>query len=209
MQDLLNQKEFTLKEGKRFIRGLRKYEVFSGQSNTALFTIAEEGGIFKKIMRGLFGESISSMSFNVSDAQGNSVAKIKKGLGVSNVSIFKLLDKNGNMISSAGNPIKFNDDSFIEIKDANKTIIFKSGLTGGSQWFPILVFPAENVKADWLRGTLSGTKYAQLGRTDNNVFSSSGNSYQISFGDEPKTVEELLNIITFSLCADFYYDNRR
>lgn len=206
MENLLNEKVFRVEEGNRIIKGLRQYLVYAAESISVSFTIKEKGGFLVKMFRVMLGEGVTSMRFEIYDAQNNKIGTIKKGFGVSNVSVFKLFDKNDKEISSSGNPLKFNDDSFIEVKNIEKQIIFKSGLTGGSSWFPILVFSAENTKSDWLRGTISGTKYAHIGRTDNRIFKS-GNKYTLTFMDEPGSSEALLSMLNFVVCADFYYDN--
>lgn len=207
MNPLEQETSYRLEERKRILRGVRNYDLYTASGTSPLYTIEEKANIFKKLSRFIFGESMAIMKFSVKNADGSEKFVLKKGFGPANMSSFKMLTTSGEMISRAANPIKFKDDSFIEIFDPNKEILFKSGLSHGRRWFPIKIYPAETVESNWLMNTISGEVYASISRDDNRIVSS-GNRYSIDLAEAPKTEEALINIANFAITADFHYDHK-
>ncbi len=207
MNEHNQETDFRLVEGKRILRGMRSYELFTDSGTSAILTILEKGSLFKRLMRLIFGESMAAMRFLVKDESGEVLFQLKKKIGPSSTASFRLLSKEGNEVCRAANPIKFKDDSFIEIFDMEKKIIFKSGISHRRRWFPIHIYRSENATTDWLSSTISGDIYMRLRREDSRI-SSSGNEYSLQFTDAPKSALELINMVNFAIIADYQFDHR-
>lgn len=199
--------DFRLVEKKRIFRGLRNYEFFTESGTSPIFTIEEKGNLFKKLVRLTFGEAMASMRFLVKDPSGNLKFQLKKSIGPSTTAYFKLLDHEGKEICRAGNPIKFKDDSFIEVFDMEKKIIFKSGISHRRRWYPIHVYRSEKAETDWLRDSISGEIYMRLRREDSRIVSS-GNVFSMQFTEPPLSDIEVVNMINFTIIADYQFDHR-
>lgn len=204
----LNQEtDYRLIEKKRLVRGVRNYEVFTDTGTQAIYTIEEKASIFKRLMRFIFGDSMAAMRFEIKDTEGAVKFRLRKGIGPANTTSIRLLPIDGTEISRVGNPLKFKDDSFIEVFNPDKKILFKSGLSHRRRWYPIHVYRTENAQADWLSASISGEIYVRLRREDSRI-SASGNEYSISFTEAPASEEELINMVNFAVTADYYFDHR-
>lgn len=207
MNKIEQETDYRLVERKRILRGLRNYDLFTESGTTPIFIIQEKGNFLKKLMRMAFGEALASMRFHVKNDSGDLKFQLKKNLGPATTSSLRLLSAEGKEICRAGNPIKFKDDSFIEVFDMNKRIIFKSGISHRTRWFPIHIYRSENAQIDWLRDSISGEIYVRLRREDSK-FGSSGNQYSLQFTEAPKSEEELINMVNFAILADYQFDHR-
>ncbi|CAG5082391.1 hypothetical protein [Parvicella tangerina] len=207
MNEHNQETDFRLVERKRILRGLRNYDLYTDSGTSPIYTIEEKGGFFKKLIRVVFGEAMAGMRFLVKDEHGQLRFQLKKSVGPATTAYLRLLNAEGIEICRAGNPIKFKDDSFIEIFDMNKKIIFKSGLSHQRRWFPLHIYRSEHVQTDWLSATISGDIYMRLRREDSRI-ASSGNEYSLDFTEAPKSEEELINMVNFAILADYQFDHR-
>lgn len=199
--------DFRLIERKRILRGLRNYDLFTESGTSPIYSICEKGNLLKKMLRVIFGGAMASMKFEVKDVLGNTKYYLKKNIGPATTSSLRIISLEGKEICRAGNPIKFKDDSFIEIFDMKKQIIFKSGISHRTRWFPIHVYRSENAQTDWLKDSISGEIYLRLRREDTKI-GSSGNQYSLQFTEAPKSEAELINMVNFTILADYQFDHR-
>jgi hypothetical protein len=199
--------DFRLVERKRIVRGARNYDLFTESGTSPIYTIEEKASLLKKLMRIIFGDAMASMRFMIKDINGDLKFMLRKSIGPATTAYFRLLSSENQEICRVGNPIKFKDDSFLEVFDLDKKIIFKSGLSHRKRWFPIHIYRSERAKTDWLSDTISGEVYVRLRRIDSRI-SSSGNEYLLSFTEAPKTELELINMVNFAVTADYQFDHR-
>ena len=120
MNAKLNTKEFTIKEGKRTLKGPRNYEVYSSLSDLPIYTIKENLWFHKRLFRIIGGAGFSAIKQDIVNAEGVKKYSLHKPFNVATVASYKLLNTDGEVITMCSNKIKWKDDSFIEIMDKSK-----------------------------------------------------------------------------------------
>lgn len=153
-------------------------------------------------------DAMAKFNLSLIDANGTEIYKIKKSVGPFEMAPFKLCDTSGNPIFVTSNKIKFGDDSFVEILNKSKEILYKSGLGSRSSWFPVSLFNAETKEATEL--AISGTPIATMTREKSGGLGRmhSGNEYKFTLLEETDNQEMIAMLITFMVAIDFGYDNR-
>jgi hypothetical protein len=203
---LRNETEFRLTEGKRRLNKTRSYELYTTTGAEPLLTIQEKVGIGKKIMRLISGDGMGSVKLSVSEKGSSELYSIKKKMGPFETSPFRLYDTHGSVHATCSNKIKFKDDSFIEILNVNKEIIFKSGLTNARTWFPIHIYKSEDATSNITE--ISGKTFAKISKTSGSILGSSGDEYLLQFTDKIEDKVQFMQILTYAITADYAYDNK-
>lgn len=188
----------------------REYFVHVNGEETNTFDITEKSNFFKSFLRIMQQGKDAMAKFNLSilDASGTEIYKIKKSVGPFEMAPFKLCDTSGNPIFICSDRIKFGDDSFIEITNKSKDILYKSGLGDRRKWFPVYIFDSNSAETSvqGIQGnpvaTITREKSGGIGRLH------SGNIYKLSLADEIDDQEKIAMLINFMVAIDFGYDNR-
>ncbi|OIQ35534.1 MAG: hypothetical protein BM555_04010 [Crocinitomix sp. MedPE-SWsnd] len=204
-------KSIELVEKKRsFANKRREYFVHVNGEENHSFDIKENSNFFKNLIRMMSGGKDAMAKFKMSllDASGSELYKIKKGVGPFEMAPFKLCDNVGNPIYIASNKIKMSDDSFVEILNPSKEILFKSGLENGRTWFPVYLYESEKAETGIM--TISGEPFAVMSKEKSGGLGRmhSGNVYKFSLAEETDNQETVAMLINFMVAIDFGYDNR-
>ena len=204
-------KTIELIEKKRsFSNKRREYFVHVNGEENHSFDIKEKSNFFKNFLRMMQQGKDGLAKFNMSllDESGTEIYKIKKSVGPFEMAPFKLCDTVGNPIFICSNKIKMGDDSFVEILNKSKEILYKSGLGSRSSWFPVYLFDSKNAEtaASGISGipdaTMTREKSGGIGRLR------SGNVYKFNLAEETDDQEKVAMLINFMVALDFGYDNR-
>ena len=133
---------YLIKEHGRGLNKSRKYDVYIPESDQPVMHLHEKAGAFKSLWRLMSSSPLmSTMKIPATNKSGETEFIIKRGVNLNAEGGFKVLDASGTQLAAINNKIKFKDDSYLEVFDEKKNLMYKSAIQAGyTRDFPIYVF---------------------------------------------------------------------